>query len=66
MALKSGTYNVRAPKVGSAASSHEAALKGKHQSEIKRVVDEAKKFADDRKQALENISDAALRRSAAR
>lgn len=66
MALKSRSYNVHTPKIGSESGSYKSVLKGRHESEITRVVGEAKKFADDRKDALEKISDAALRRSAAR
>lgn len=66
MALKSNTFKVNSASGRSLTGSHETALMEKHQGEIKRVVSDAKKFVDDRKKALESISDAALRRSASR
>ncbi len=66
MGLKSRTYNVNTQKSGSESGSYKTVLKGRHESEMTRVVRDAKKFADDRKDALEKIPDAALRRSAAR
>lgn len=66
MAIKSQTYNVGASKVGSSGRNTKDGLMQKHQHEIDRVVNEAKKYADERKDALKKISDVALRRSAAR
>jgi len=64
MAFKSSTFKVRAK--GGIASGSEKALQHRHKSEMDRVVREAKNLAEERRRALEQITNTKLRISAAR
>lgn len=67
MALKSSTFAVRAGSTASAdAEARKERLLGRHRGAIEKVVADAKTFSEDRKRALERISDRQLRESASR
>jgi hypothetical protein len=67
MALKSSTFVVRAGGVANAdAEARKERLLGRHRGAIERVVADAKTFSEDRRRALDRISDKQLRDSASR